>query len=62
VNEFQRSLIANAAQQTVDGTIAQSRAGGTCPIEALDGLIAWARETLTWAEEARTSLEKEQGR
>ncbi|WP_422028518.1 hypothetical protein [Roseovarius sp.] len=53
MNEHQMNGIDDKARETVETILAQSRAGGTCPIEALDGLIFWAKEVIVLAESAK---------
>lgn len=44
------------AQKSVDIIIEQSKLSGTDPLEALNGAILYAAETLHWAKEARESI------
>lgn len=49
-------LVRLLAQKSVDIIIDQSKLSGTDPLEALNGAILYAAETLHWAKEAKESI------
>ncbi|MBU3259307.1 hypothetical protein KPG71_04690 [Roseovarius sp. PS-C2] len=58
MNEHQMNVADDEARETVEFILAQSRAGGTCPIQAMDGLIFWAKELIVLAESAKKEHQK----